>query len=84
MNHGWQVLAVESKEHLPMPVSKESSLPYVRKLHNHLPIDSEEYILPQNAHTLQKALESAALEVNSVLPLTKSPAVALHESVDHG
>ena len=59
------ILAVESLEHDPMPVAKGSSLPYVRQLHHHLPIDSEDYSKLENFSVRSHALENAAEEATS-------------------
>ena len=58
------VLAVESAEHIPTvgPVSKATSLPYVRRLRHHLPVDSEDYGSPLNLERLKQVLAEATHE----------------------
>jgi hypothetical protein len=58
------VLAVESAEHIPTvgPVSKATSLPYVRRLRHHLPVDSEDYGSPVNLERLKQVLAEATHE----------------------
>jgi hypothetical protein len=59
-------LAAESSEHLPERIAKGTSLPYVRELHQHLSIDSEEYCKQESLDTLRKkALEAAVAEAAS-------------------
>jgi hypothetical protein len=60
------ILAVESCEHLPEKVARCTSFCYVRELHQHLPIDSEDYGKQESLDTARKkALEVAVAEAAS-------------------
>ena len=58
------MLAVESVEHLPSPVARGSSLPFVRHLHNiaQVPVDSENYGTQLGEGAKEQALMRAAQE----------------------